>query len=101
MAPKTKILITLGKRGAAFYAKEKLSRVKSVSLEKLGKKVVNTTGSGDAFVGAFAACRILGRDDMEAVRYANMAGALKASRMETRGSPTKRELEGAYQKYFS
>jgi ribokinase len=101
MAPKTKILITLGKRGAAFYAKEKLSRVKSVRLEKLGRKVVNTTGSGDAFVGAFAACRILGRDDMEAVRYANMAGALKASRMETRGSPTKKELETAYQKYFS
>lgn len=101
LAPKTKILITLGKKGAAFYAKEKLSRVKSVNLEKLGRKVVNTTGSGDAFVGAFTACRVLGREDMEAIRYANMAGALKACRMETRGSPTRKELEEAYRKYFA
>ncbi len=101
LAPKTKILITLGKKGAVFYSKEKISRIKSVNPEKLGRKVVNTTGAGDAFVGAFAASRILGREDMEAIRYANMAGALKACRMETRGSPTRKELEDAYRRYFT
>lgn len=100
-APKARILVTLGSRGAAFYEKGNLSKVENVQLEKLGKKVVNTTGCGDAFVGAFAAYKILGRNDKEALQYANMAGALKATRAETRGSPSKKELEDAYKKYFA
>ncbi len=99
-APKAKILVTLGSRGAAFYSAGKLSKIRRVSLEKLERKVVNTTGSGDAFVGAFSAYKVLGKDDMTAFRYANMAGALKACHSETRGSPTRRELEEAYKKYF-
>ena len=70
-------------------------------MDKLGQKVVNTTGCGDAFVGAFAAFKILGKSDTEAMRYANMAGALKACRPETRGSPGRRELEEACKKYFA
>ncbi len=100
-APKAKILVTLGSRGAAFYSAGKLSRIPRISLEKLGRKVVNTTGSGDAFVGAFAAYKVLGVSDMDAFRYANMAGALKACHPETRGSPTRKDLEDSYQKYFS
>lgn len=99
-APNAKILVTLGSKGAAFYAREKLSKVGGVQLDKLGKKIVNTTGCGDAFVGAFAAYKVLGKDDMEAFRYANMAGALKAARPETRGSPARKELEEAYKKHF-
>jgi ribokinase len=101
VAPKAKILVTLGSRGAAFYSAGKLSKIPRVSLEKLGRKVVNTTGSGDAFVGAFSAYKVLGVDDMSAFRYANMAGALKACHPETRGSPTRKELEDAYRKYFT
>jgi ribokinase len=100
VAPNTKIIVTLGKKGAAFYEKGKLTKVGSVSLAKLGRKVVNTTGSGDAFVGAFAAYKVLGKMDGEALRLANMAGALKASRTETRGSPGRHELEEACRKYF-
>ena len=101
VAPKAKILVTLGSRGAAFYSAGKLSKIPRVSLEKLGRKVVNTTGSGDAFVGAYSAYKVLGVDDMSAFRYANMAGALKACHPETRGSPTRKELEDAYRKYFT
>ena len=100
VSPKAKILVTLGSKGAAFYSDGRLSKVARISLEKLGRKVVNTTGSGDAFVGAFAAYKVLGAEDMDAFRYANMAGALKACRLETRGSPTRRELEESYKKYF-
>ncbi len=100
-APKARILVTLGSRGAAFYEKGNLSKVENVQLEKLGKKVVNTTGCGDAFVGAFSAYKILGRDDIESIKRANMAGALKATKPETRGSPTQEELERAYKKYFA
>lgn len=101
LAPNTKTLVTLGSRGAALYARGKMSKIGNIQLDKLGKKVVNTTGCGDAFVGTFAAYKILERDDVEAFRYANMAGALKASRPETRGSPTRKELEDAYRKYFA
>lgn len=100
VSPKAKILVTLGSKGAAFYSDGKLSKTPPVSLEKLGRKVVNTTGSGDAFVGAFAAYKVLGSNDMDAFKYANMAGALKACHPETRGSPTRKELEESYRKYF-
>jgi ribokinase len=99
-APKAKVLITLGDRGAAFCEQGKTSKLESVSLEKLNKTIVNTTGSGDAFVGTFAAYKILGRNDFEALRYASMAGALKATRPETRGSPGRKELEEAHREYF-
>ncbi len=100
VVPKARILVTLGSRGAALYSAGKLSKVRRISLEKLGRKVVNTTGSGDAFVGAFSAYKVLGLDDMTAFRYANMAGALKACHPETRGSPNRKELEESYRKYF-
>jgi ribokinase len=99
-SPKAKILVTLGNKGAAFYSEGRISKTAKISLDKLGRKVVNTTGSGDAFVGAFSAYKVLGVGDMEAFRYANMAGALKACHPDTRGSPTRKDLEGSYKKYF-
>src|SRR2546426_7879185 len=99
-APKAKVIVTLGAKGVAFYEKGKMTMMDSVSLEKLGKTIVNTTGSGDAFVGAFAAQKILRKNDTEALRYANVAGALKATKTETRGSPNKKKLEKAYKKNF-
>ena len=100
VSPKAKILVTLGKRGAAIYKEGRMTKIRSISPEKLGRKVVNTTGSGDAFVGAFAAYKVLGGSDTDASQYANMAGALKACHPETRGSPTRRDLEDSYRKYF-
>jgi ribokinase len=99
VAPKMKILVTLGSKGFAFYDRGKQLKMKSVNLAKIGRKIVNTTGCGDAFVGAFAAYKVLGLDDIEALKHGNMAAALKAGRAETRGSPTRKELEDFYQKY--
>jgi ribokinase len=100
IAPKTRILVTLGKKGAVLYRDGEVITQKQIAVEKLGKKIVNTTGSGDAFVGAFAAYKVLGVNDQDAFRYANLAGALNACRPETRGSPTGKELEKAYKEYF-
>jgi ribokinase len=100
VSPRAKILITLGSKGAAFYSAGKLAKIPRISLDKLGRKVINSTGSGDAFVGAFAAYKVLGVNDMDAFKYANMAGALKACHPETRGSPTRKDLEESYRKYF-
>ena len=99
VAPKMKTLVTLGSKGFAFHDQGKQLKMKSVDLAKLGRKIVNTTGCGDAFVGAFAAYKVLGLSDMEALKHGNMAAALKAGRPETRGSPTRKELEEFYQKY--
>jgi len=98
-APKMKILVTLGGKGFAYYDKGKQLRMKSFDLAKMGRKIVNTTGCGDAFVGAFAAYKVLGLSDIEALKHGNMAAALKAGRAETRGSPIRKELEEFYQKY--
>jgi ribokinase len=63
------------------------------SLERLGLKVVNTVGCGDAFLGAFVAAKSEGKSDEEAIVWANAAGSFKATRMETRGSPKRNELD--------
>jgi len=67
--------------------------VGSVPLEMLGKTVVNTVGCGDAFIGAFAASKVHGYEDIEALKRGCAAGSFKATRKETRGGPTNEELE--------
>ena len=64
-----------------------MASVPPVNLEELGLKVVNTVGCGDSFLGAFAASKAQGLDDIESLERANLAGALKATQPETRGSP--------------
>ncbi len=99
VAPKMRVIVTLGGKGFAFYDKGKQLKMKSVDQAKMGRKIVNTTGCGDAFVGAFAAYKVLGLTDIEALKHGNMAAALKAGRPETRGSPNRKELEEFYRKY--
>ncbi|MEM2145746.1 MAG: carbohydrate kinase family protein [Candidatus Jordarchaeaceae archaeon] len=67
--------------------------VKGVPLQKYGFKVLNTVGCGDAFHGVLAASLAQEYSLIEALQRANLAGAFKATRSETRGSPTKEELE--------
>jgi len=64
----------------------------AVPLDRLGLKVVNTVGCGDAFIGGFASAKVEGMGDMEALRRASAAGSFKATRKETRGGPTRQEL---------
>ncbi|MGD2201103.1 MAG: carbohydrate kinase family protein [Candidatus Bathyarchaeota archaeon] len=67
--------------------------VEGVPLERLGRTVVNTVGCGDAFIGAFAASKVEGSGDLEALRRGCAAGAFKATRKETRGGPVTGELD--------
>jgi ribokinase len=64
----------------------------AVPLGRLGLRVVNTVGCGDAFIGGFASAKVEGLGDVEALRRASAAGSFKATRKETRGGPTQREL---------
>lgn len=87
-----KIITKLGWRGALFYHDKERTALEPLNLSSHGLKVVNTVGCGDAFMGAFVAALSEGRPDLEALRWANCAGGLKATRIETRGSPSRRTL---------
>ena len=91
--PRLTLVTTLGPRGCIVAMDGVTSTIEGVDLSLLGKRAVNSTGSGDAFLGVFASYLLMGRDPLESATLANLAGALKATKYETRGSPTRNELE--------
>ncbi|MDP7079728.1 MAG: PfkB family carbohydrate kinase [Candidatus Undinarchaeales archaeon] len=91
----TAIIEKLGKAGCRFTGSEGTIEAPGVDLAALELEVVNTVGCGDAFLGAFAASIASGLDVNESLARANLAGAINASRAETRGSPTAKELDEA------
>ncbi len=91
--PKIRLIAKLGEDGCSIMGPQGAMEVPGINLEGFGMHVVNTVGCGDAFLGVFVASKAEGLNDEEALERANLAGALKATRPETRGSPTRRELE--------
>lgn len=93
--PGIKAIIKRGDEGCALRdcASGTTIQVSAVPLNLLGLEVVNTVGCGDAFIGAFAAAKVKGLDDMSALRSGCAAGSFKATRKETRGGPTAAELK--------
>lgn len=91
--PDLTTILKLGKEGCTMFKGRATIRVPGIDLAKLGLRIVNTVGCGDAFLGAFSAAKAMSLSDEESVRWANWAGALKATKPETRGSPTRDELE--------
>jgi ribokinase len=72
-------LITLGERGALFHTKAHSTHIPAFS----AGAVVETTGAGDAFVGAFAAALARGADPVEAARFGSMAAGISVTRRGT------------------
>ncbi len=92
--PSVKAVIKRGAEGCILCSSgEEPTWVRAVPLERLGMRVVNTVGCGDAFIGALAASLVEGFDEVEALRRGCAAGAFKATRKETRGGPTAEELQ--------
>ena len=89
------VVATSGKGGCMVVDKGGVTRLPGVDLSLLRMKAVNSTGSGDSFLGVLASCLSSGYTAVEAARWANTAGALKATRYETRGSPTRAALVAA------
>ena len=87
-----KIVVKLGGKGCVMHHEQKRDVSPNFDLASVGLKVVNTVGCGDAFLGAFVAALSEGRSDLDALRWGNCAGGLKATRFETRGSPTRETL---------
>ncbi len=88
-----KFIAKLGSRGAILHHRNRRLAVAPLNLNAHGLEVVNTVGCGDAFIGAFVAALAEGISDLGALKWANCAGGLKATKMETRGSPSVRTLK--------
>ena len=93
--PKLTVVATLGSAGCVIAGDGTVNSVAGVDVASLGKKVLNTTGCGDAFLGVFASYLMMGHGPLESAGWGNLAGAMKATRLETRGSPGRDELESA------
>lgn len=92
------VVATLGDRGCRVAGRGADGTVAGVELQALGMSAVNTTGCGDAFLGVFSSYLLMGKEPLESAAWANLAGAIKATRYETRGSPTREELERAMER---
>ncbi|MBP1970825.1 ribokinase [Virgibacillus natechei] len=84
-----KLIITKGDEGVAFYDDGADQFVQGFHVE-----VKDTTGAGDTFNGALAACLGSGLPIDEAVQFANAAAALSVTKVGAQGGmPTSREVE--------
>jgi ribokinase len=78
----TRILVTLGERGAALVARD--GTVRAIAAPRVD--VVDTTGAGDAFVGAFAYGLASGWDEVAAARLGCAIAADSVQRPGTQSS---------------
>ena len=83
-------LLTLGEHGALLHSKHETELVPAYS----AGKVVETTGAGDAFNGAFAVALADGKPALEAARFGCAAAAISVTRPGTAPSmPTRTEID--------
>lgn len=84
------VVITLGERGALLSGPEGTRHVPAMR----AGEVVETTGAGDAFAGAFAAGLSRGLEPVEAVRFGCAGAAISVTRPGTAPSmPSREEIE--------
>jgi sugar/nucleoside kinase (ribokinase family) len=69
------VCVTLGARGAMMLSGERLYRVAGIPVD-----VVDSTGAGDVFRGAFIASLLRGDGPQDILRFANLAAALSCTR---------------------
>jgi len=87
-----KVVTSLGSKGCVFCWDEREAAVPTMDLASYSLKTVSSAGAGDAFLGTFAAMKVKGMDDIEALFTANIAAALKTTKEEARGVPTLDEV---------
>lgn len=83
------VIVTLGASGVACVRRDE-----AFLIEGRKVKAVDTTGAGDCFCGALAACLSINMDLREAVEMANAAAALSVQKSGAAPSmPSRREVE--------
>jgi ribokinase len=87
-----RVVTTLGSRGCVFCWEGGEATIPTMDLASYSLKTVSSAGAGDAFLGTFAAMKVRGMDEIEALFTANIAAALKTTKEEARGVPTLDEV---------
>jgi ribokinase len=88
-----RVVLTLGGAGSRFAERD--GRVEDVPA--FGVEAADTTAAGDAFTGALAVAWGEGRPLLEAVRWANAAGAACVRKIGASGAlPTRAEIDEIY-----
>jgi ribokinase len=88
-----RVVLTLGREGAWYADRES----RSVRIPAFRVEVVDTTAAGDAFTAALAVAWGEGRDLVDAVRWANAAGAACVRRIGASNSlPPRAEIDALY-----
>ncbi len=84
-----RVIVTLGSDGVIGVSRDGIHHEEGVPVE-----VVDTTGAGDTFCGAFAARLAEGASFTEAIRFGNVAGAIAVTRRGAQASiPRRAETE--------
>ena len=85
---KNKLIITKGSRGVVFSNGDKIINIPSLEVD-----VVDSTGAGDTFNGAFAQSMLKGKSVEESIKFANIAGGISVTRFGAQGGmPTLEEI---------
>lgn len=83
-----KLLITRGEEGVTYCDGTNIITVPSINVE-----IVDTTGAGDTFTGAFGVAISEGQDLIDAIHFANCAAGLSITKMGAqKGMPTLDEV---------
>jgi len=89
------VIVTLGARGALLRSAGVTSMIPAFD----AGAVVETTGAGDAFCGAFAAALAEGREPVDAAQFASAAAGISVTRAGTAPSMARRvEIESLMKK---
>jgi len=87
------VVVTLGSKGAYVYVNQKGQLIEGYKVE-----AVDTTGSGDCFIGALASQYLESKDLLDSVNFANKAAALSVMKKGASASmPTMEEVVNFHQ----
>ena len=87
------VVVTLGSKGAYVYVDQKGQLIEGYKVE-----AVDTTGSGDCFIGALASQYLESKDLLDSVNFANKAAALSVTKKGASASmPSMEEVVNFHQ----
>lgn len=76
------VIITLGKHGSVLCDKKSSILIPSVKVEN----VIETTGAGDSYIGAFAYSKYMGKADEDGCRFAAKVAAVTVTKVGAQGA---------------
>jgi len=82
------VVIKKGEKGSEIFSKENVVKIPSLKVN-----VVDPTGAGDTYAGAFIACYCLGKDIPECGRIASITASLKCTKQGPMSIPEYKEVE--------